>query len=83
MTQNNNGASVEPSGGRSLEWTFPSCLTLEQNATNLWKLGHKCCQNEASLYFVKIFLGMWDKRQNTERTPSEFLKNRMTLTLDL
>lgn len=39
VTQNNNGASVEPSGGRNLWWTFSSCLTLGQNASNLWKLG--------------------------------------------
>lgn len=39
MTRNNNGASVEPSGGRSLWWTFSSCLALGQNASNIWKLG--------------------------------------------
>lgn len=38
MTPPNNRASVEPSGGRSLWWTFSLCLTLKRNATNLGKL---------------------------------------------
>lgn len=39
-------------GGGSLWWTFPSCLTLQQNATNLWKFGHTDSQNEVLLVFV-------------------------------